>query len=193
MRDDRDCSLPVFWNRFHSMLPFARDQNRFLIIAEGLPVDGGRLAGVYPRLGDPAPRRKQVMLGEMIGEMHGQTSTRVLPDEGHGPRMEVTDQASGTLCGVAVNQTVTYVGTMRPNGLISGAGTGVTMTTNGGAATFRGVGVGRFVGQGALSWRGALFYETASEELARLNGIAALFEYEVDASGKTEGRFYEWK
>ena len=134
------------------------------------------------------------MLGEMIGEVRGQQTTmRVLPDEGHGPRMEVTDQASGTLCGVAINQTVTYVGTMRPNGTLSGGGTGITMSTSGGAATFRGAGVGRFVGQGALSWRGSLFYESASDEFAALNGIAVLFEYEVDASGKSEGRLYEWK
>jgi hypothetical protein len=107
--------------------------------------------------------------------------------------MEVTDQGTGTLFGVGVNQSVTYVGTMRPNGTIAGQGTGVAMTMSGGAATFRGVGVGRFVRPGVLSWRGSLFYETASDELARLNGIAVLFEYEIDESGKSEGHLYEWK
>src|SRR2546428_7651487 len=103
------------------------------------------------------------MLGDKVGEVRGQTiSTRVLPDEGLGPCMEVTDQATGTLCGVSINQTVTYTGVMRPNGTISGQGSGVTMTQSGGSATFRGVGVGRFTGSGAISWRGALFYETDS-------------------------------
>lgn len=135
-----------------------------------------------------------VMLGDIIGEVRGQgTGTRVLPDEGQGPRLEVTDQGVGTLCGVSINQTVTYVGTMRPNGTISGDGTGMTMTANGGGASLRGVGVGRFTRPGVTSWRGALFYETDSEELARLNGIAVLFEYEIDESGKSEGTFYEWK
>jgi hypothetical protein len=134
------------------------------------------------------------MLGDMVGEVRGQQGAmRVLADEGHGPRIEVTDQATGTLFGVGVSQTVTYVGTMRPNGTVAGEGTGVAMTASGGAATFRGVGVGRMLGQGAMSWRGSLFYETASEELARLNGIAVLFEYEIDESGKSEGRLYEWK
>ena len=134
------------------------------------------------------------MLGDMVGEVRGQTiSTRVLQDEGRGPRMEVTDQAAGVLCGVSVNQTVTYIGTMRPNGTISGEGSGVTMTASGGAATFRGVGVGRFIRPGVVEWRGSLFYESASDELASLNGIAVLFEYEVDESGKSEGRLYEWK
>jgi len=134
------------------------------------------------------------MLGDMVGEIRGQHSTtRVLADEGHGPRMEVTDQSSGTLFGVGMNQTVTYVGTMRPNGTIAGEAHGVTMSATGGAATFRGMGVGRFVGPGAMSWRGSLFYESASDEFARLNGIAVLFEYEIDESGKSEGRLFEWK
>jgi hypothetical protein len=134
------------------------------------------------------------MLGEQVGELRGQAvSTRILPDEGQGPRMEVTDQQVGTLCGVNVTVTVTYVGTMRANGTIAGNGTGIVMTASGGSATFRGTGVGRFVRPGALSWRGALFYETATPELARLNGIACVFEYEVDESSKSEGRLFEWK
>ena len=134
------------------------------------------------------------MLGEMVGEILGQQGAmRVLADGGHGPRMEVTDQGSGTLFGVGVTQTVTYVGAMRPNGTVAGEGTGVTMTASGSAATFRAAGVGRFVRPGVMSWRGSLFYETAADELARLNGIAVLFEYEIDESGKSEGRLYEWK
>lgn len=133
------------------------------------------------------------MLGEMVGEVRGQgIGTRILADEGQGPRMEVTDQAVGTLCGVSINQTVTYVGTMRPNGTIAGEGYGVTMTPSGGTATFRGAGVGRFIRPGVVSWRGVLLYETDSEALARLNGIAVLFEYEIDETGKSEGRLYEW-
>ena len=61
------------------------------------------------------------------------------------------------------------------------------------SATFRGYGVGTFVRPGAVSWRGTLLYETSSQKLARLNGIAVLFEYEVDESGKSEGLLYEWK
>jgi hypothetical protein len=134
------------------------------------------------------------MLGEQIGDLRGQSiSTRILPDEGKGPRMEVTDQQVGTLCGVSVTTTVTYVGTMRPNGTIAGEGTGFVMTADGGSATFRGTGIGRFTRPGVTSWRGALFYETATAELARLNEIAVLFEYEVDESGKSEGHLFEWK
>jgi hypothetical protein len=134
------------------------------------------------------------MLGENVGEIRGQTiGTRILPDEGQGPRMEVTDRGVGMLCGVHVNTTVTYVGTMRPNGTIAGTGTGTVMTEDGEMATYRGAGVGTFARGGVMSWRGALFYETASTKLARLNGIAVVFEYEIDDSGKSEGHFHEWK
>jgi hypothetical protein len=134
------------------------------------------------------------MLGEKIGDTRGQTiSTRILPDEGTGPRMEITDQGTGTVYGVHVNTTVTYVGTLRPNGTISGHGTGVLMTEDGEAATYRGEGVGTFIRPGVTSWRGALFFETASTKLSRLNGIACLFEYSVDEGGKSEGHFTEWK
>lgn len=133
------------------------------------------------------------MLGEQIGEVRGQAvSTRVLPDEGHGPRMEITDQQTGTLCGENVTLTVTYVGTLRPNGTISGRGEGIVMTTTGEGATFRGIGAGRFTRPGATSWRGALCYESSGPALSRLNGIAVVFEYEVDESGKSEGKLYEW-
>lgn len=66
-------------------------------------------------------------------------------------------------------------------------------TAGRGSATLRGIGVGRFTGPGAISWRGAVLYETQTPELSRLDGTAAVFEYEVDESSKSEGRLYEWK
>jgi hypothetical protein len=70
----------------------------------------------------------------------------------------------------------------------------IAMTDQGEVVTWRGQGVGRFTGHGmAVSWRGAIYYQTTSERLARLNGIAAVFEYEADESGKTADKTYEWK
>lgn len=134
------------------------------------------------------------MLGEKVGEIRGQTiGTRILPDEGHGPRIESTDRGTGTLCGVHVDAISTYVGTLRPNGTIEGGGTGVVMTEDGESATFRAAGVGTPLRPGVTSWRGALFFETTSAKLSRLNGIATAFEYLVDESGKSEGHLHEWK
>jgi len=45
----------------------------------------------------------------------------------------------------------------------------------------------------ATSWRGAVYYQTASKNLSRLNGIAVIFEYEVDADGNSQSKAWEWK
>jgi hypothetical protein len=133
------------------------------------------------------------MLGELLGEELGQiTARRVLPSEGL-PRVEVSFQASGTLLGVHETDMSTYVAVARPDGTMFGDGQGVIQTEDGDMATWRGQGVGRFTAPGRQSWRGAIYYETSSERLARLNGIACVFEYEVDESGKTESKLWEWE
>jgi hypothetical protein len=115
------------------------------------------------------------MLGQTLGETRGDTiGRRIVEDEGQGTGMEVTDTASGTLLGVNVTQTVTYVGHMRPDGSLLGEGTGIVMTAEGEGGTLRGRGVGKFTAPGAVSWRGLLLYEMGSGKLAGLNGMAVL-------------------
>jgi hypothetical protein len=135
------------------------------------------------------------MLGDQIGEETGQiTGMRVLPDEGAGPKVEVSFQASGTLLGAHVNNMGTYLSVTRPDGTLFGEGQGITLTDDGEAAAWRGQGVGRFTGHGtAVAYRGAIYFQTTSQRLARLNGIAVVFEYESDESGKTTDKTYEWK
>ena len=117
------------------------------------------------------------MLGERIGELNGQTiGTRILTDEGRGPRMEVTDHATGVLYGIQVTSTVTYIGTLRPNGTITGEGTGFVLTADGHSANFRGTGVGTFTRPGAISWRGAAL---------RGHKHAATCRYLFDLGGST--------
>ncbi|RAM38370.1 hypothetical protein [Arthrobacter globiformis] len=103
----------------------------------------------------------------------------------------MTDHQVGTLCGAQVDVTVTYVGTIRPSGTVAGNDDGFVATAGRQTATLTGHGVTSF-GSGQLTGRGALFCETTSDELSRLNGIAVLFEYQV-ADGKSEGRLFEWK
>lgn len=135
------------------------------------------------------------MLGEQIGEETGQiTGMRVLPDDGAGPRVEVSFQANGTLLGIHVSDMGTYESVARPDGTLFGDGQGVIMGENGEMVSWRGQGVGKFTGHGtAVSWRGAVYFQTTSEALARLNGVAGIFEYETDESGKSEDKTYEWK
>jgi hypothetical protein len=134
------------------------------------------------------------MLGERIGEDTGKvTSQRVLPNPGGGPKMETSFQATGSLLGVSANETGTYVATMRPDGTLFGEGQGVLMGKGGEAATWVGSGIGTFKKDGSISYRGALYYQSASPAWARLNSIAGVFEYEVDAQGNTKGQLWEWR
>ncbi|HEY9068420.1 MAG TPA: hypothetical protein VIO33_25775 [Burkholderiaceae bacterium] len=134
------------------------------------------------------------MLGERIGEDSGKvTSQRVLPTVHGAPRMETSFQAAGSIYGVAVTDTGTYVATLRPDGTLYGEGQGVVMGKTGETATWTGAGVGTMKQNGSISYRGACYYQSASPAWSRLNSIAGVFEYEVDAQGNTRGQLWEWK
>jgi len=91
------------------------------------------------------------MLGEQIGEETGQvTGTRVLPDEGAGPKVEVSFQSSGTTLGVHGSNIGTYISVARPDGTLFGEGQGIATSDEGDVVTWRGQGVGRLTGQ---AWR----------------------------------------
>jgi hypothetical protein len=135
------------------------------------------------------------MLGDQIGEERGQViATRVLPSEpGQPPRMEISVQGSGTLCGIPHNVTLTYEAMALPDGTLQGQGQGVATSKQGDMATFIGQGAGRMTDTGATEFRGAIYYQTESPNWARLNGIAVIYEYSMDESGKTEAQSWEWK
>ena len=134
------------------------------------------------------------MLGDLIMEEKGKISGyRVISSRGGGQRVEVSFQASGKILGIEHRTLATYWSVVQPNGFLYGEGQGVLMTKDGDSATWVGQGAGRFKPGGGVVWRGALYYQTASPKLARLNGIAAVFEYETEANDNTSGKLWEWK
>jgi hypothetical protein len=134
------------------------------------------------------------MLGEKIGESTGKvTSQRVLPNPGGGPKMETSFQASGKLLGVDETETGTYWAVVRSDGTLFGEGQGVIMGKEGDMATWVGQGVGTIGKGGAVSYRGAIYYQSASPKWSRLNSVASVFEFEVDAQGNSRSQLWEWK
>jgi hypothetical protein len=135
------------------------------------------------------------MLGEQIGEEIGQiTATRVLTADPEGPRVEVSFEASGRLLDSDILDMGTYVSVARPDGTIQGHGQGIGMTPDGDTLTWTGQGVGRMLGRGqAASYRGAIYFRSAAPRFTRLNGMACIFEYDIDEGGKTQSRLFEWK
>jgi hypothetical protein len=133
------------------------------------------------------------MLGEMIGESRGKRTGRRVLSVDNGFKVEVAFESNGKLLGIAAMEIGTYWSESRPDGTLYGEGHGVIIGADGNNATWKGQGVGRFVEGGAVSYRGAVYYSTASPKLARLNTVAAVFEFDVDAEGNTHSKLWEWK
>lgn len=136
------------------------------------------------------------MLGDLICEERGKiTGRRVLSHHGSGPKVEVSFEGTGKMLSIDEMDMGTYWSVVRPHGsgVLYGEGDGVLMTTNGEMVTWSGSGVGRFTGQGAVSFRGVAYYQTASERLARLNGLAGIYEYQTDEAGNVTLKVWEWK
>ena len=134
------------------------------------------------------------MLGELLGEEKGKImGSRVLPTKGMGHRVEVSFRASGKILGVDCSDMGTYWSVMKPGGVLYGEGQGIIMTKDGDGVSWVGAGTGRFKPGGGVSWRGAVYYETASAKLARLNGMAVVYEHESDANDNITTKYWEWK
>ena len=134
------------------------------------------------------------MLGELICELRGKRSgRRVVSTDGGVFKVEVSFEDSGKMLGIDCHDIGTYISHVRPDGSLYGEGQGVLLTPDGGAATWKGAGVGSFREGGAVGYRGAIFYTTASPKLAKLNTIAGVFEFEVDPEGNTHTKLWEWK
>ena len=134
------------------------------------------------------------MQGEKLGESLGKvTSRRVLANPGGGPKMETSFEASGRLLGVEETETGTYWSVVRPDGSLFGEGQGIIMGKGGELATWVGQGVGAIRKDGGVSYRGAVYYQTSAPAWSRLNSVAGIFEYEVDAQGSSRSQLWEWK
>lgn len=132
------------------------------------------------------------MLGEKIVEEKGKvTSTRVL-ESSPQPKVETTFEAQGKLLGIEHRTIGTYWSVIQSSGTLYGEGNGLVMTKEG-SASWRGCGAGKFTENGGVQFRGAIYYQSNVERLLRLNGVAVIFEYEVDGNGNSSSVGFEWK
>ena len=132
------------------------------------------------------------MLGDLLGETKGKRIVRRVVST-DPLTIEVSFEDSGTILGVATSGLGTYTSVARPDGSIYGEGQGVALTSDGEGVTWTGSGTGKFGPGGSISYRGMLHYRTQSQKLARLNNMCSAFEYDIDAAGNTNAKFWEWK
>jgi hypothetical protein len=136
------------------------------------------------------------MIGEKVGEVSGKTTgRRVVANDEHGPKLELSIESVGKILGVEMLDYGTYEAIPSVGGTFEGKGLGMAMTKDGDHVTWQANGVGRFTGKGqAVQWRGSIYYRTSSQKLAKLNGACFVYEFDVDESGANHvGRIYEWK
>jgi hypothetical protein len=134
------------------------------------------------------------MLGEKLADATGKVVLRRALSSGWGSaRMESTQRGTGTLLGVEYQETSTYETELRPDGTVFGTGQGVYMGAGGEVATWRGQGVGTLTKGGGASFRGAIYLYSTSPKWQRLNAVASVFEYEVDAGDSYKATLMEWK
>jgi hypothetical protein len=134
------------------------------------------------------------MLGDKLGRSTGKiTGRRVLRTPEGGMKMETSFEGSGKLLGVECGEHATYHSMMRPDGTLFGEGQGLVMGKSGARARWTGQGVGTVRPDGSAMYRGALYYESAHPKWARLNTVAVVFEFSVDAKGRTKADIWEWK
>jgi hypothetical protein len=134
------------------------------------------------------------MLGEQIAELKGKvTSQRVLDIE--GPSIETSVSVSGSLKGIQIKETLTFIGKpTNTRGIIHGKGIGVVMAGESELATYTGEGIGRVDPSGSINWRGSVFYSTSStEKLASINNLIGVFEVVIDTEGNFTEKMWEWK
>jgi len=131
------------------------------------------------------------MVGPQISQGQGKrTARRVLATEPQ-LRVEVSAEEISTLLGIQGVNLITYTATIKPDGTLHGEGEGAFATPDGQTVTWKGLGVGRFGEAGAVYYCGSLSYTTTSPQFARLNGLAGIFQFEVDAQGNTRSTAFE--
>jgi hypothetical protein len=132
------------------------------------------------------------MIGKQISETTGKRLVRRVTSV-DPPTAEVSFEDTGQVLGIPTSGMGTYTSVVRPDGSIFGHGQGMNMTHDGEAVTWTGTGVGHFGPGGSVSYRGMLFFRTTSQKLAALNNACGAFEFEVDPSGATVSKVWEWK
>ena len=131
------------------------------------------------------------MLGRQIEEGRGKRTGRRVISTDLNFKIEASVEETATILGVEGMSIITYVASTKPDGSLEGEGGGVFSSAQGDFVTWKGTGVGRFGEDGSIHYCGSLSFITTSPKLMALNGIAGVFQWEIDAQGNTHSQIWE--
>lgn len=131
--------------------------------------------------------------GKSIGEEHGETvGFRVLPDEGKGQWVEVSQRAKGKLLGLDSTDLLTYRFTIRPDGSLYGDGQGIQMLSDGSMSAWAATGIGsQSVPGGPQSWKVTLQFHNPMGRYKELEGHTIHVDFDVSADWKTAAKVFD--
>jgi len=118
------------------------------------------------------------MLGELLGQGRAElTAYRVVSVDNGAATVAVSFRGAGTIVGAEYMEMGTYCSAPGSGGFLYGSGQGLLMSKAGGQASWIGHGIGKFKPAGGVSWRGAIDYQNATNDLERLSGVVGVFEF----------------
>jgi hypothetical protein len=136
------------------------------------------------------------MLGELLFEIKGRlTGSRILNADEYKIEHSITQEGKLKDIEIAILGAFWTIPTGK--NVIYGEGQGIITTKDGeDTATFRGYGIGHSKGHVSASFRGSVFYKSpisTNGKLSFLNNKIGVFETEVDESGISTEKVWEWK
>ena len=131
------------------------------------------------------------MLGAQVAEGRGKRTGRRLIATEPQLKVEASAEEKASFLGVEGVNIITYVSKVKPDGSLDGEGEGVFMSGQGDLVTWKGIGVGRFTPAGSIQYCGSLSFTTTAPKLSALNGVAGVFQWEIDAEGNTHSQIWE--
>jgi hypothetical protein len=132
------------------------------------------------------------------GRITGQRVLAVAPQ----PQLESSFMANASInngSGFAINalNLGTTISTLNADGTFSGKGQGILRTEGGGFASWTSQSVGSLTPDGSIVTRGVTFWSippsTTTGELAFMNGVIGLFEFQLDRQGNLSVTEWEWE
>ncbi len=134
---------------------------------------------------------KRTLIAEEFGEPMG---FRILPDEGKGQWIEVSNRSQGKFLGEDSTTLVTYKFTVKPDGSLYGEGQGIAYLKDGSMSAWTATGTGTQKGPGSpQSWKVNFQYRNPTGKFTRFADRPLYVEYEVDEAWKSKARLFDTK